>query len=90
SDFGTGECYGPEHLQCHHMAHMGQPGNQSQSAWVYERQPVKVPLDGILSLKYIKCTTQLGVICKFAKGALKPTVSSPSKMLNSAGPNTNP
>ena len=37
-------------------------------------QPVKVPLDGILSLKYIKCTTQLGVICKFAKGALDPTV----------------
>lgn len=30
-------------------------------------------LDDIPSLKYIKCTTQLIVICKFADGVLNPT-----------------
>ncbi|KAK4831083.1 hypothetical protein QYF61_015281 [Mycteria americana] len=35
---------------------------------------VQVPLDGILSLRCVNCTTQLGVICKLAEGALKPTV----------------
>ncbi|KAK4826497.1 hypothetical protein QYF61_009570 [Mycteria americana] len=34
---------------------------------------VKVPLDGIPSLKCINVTTQLGVICKLAEGALNPT-----------------
>ncbi|KAK4824889.1 hypothetical protein QYF61_021129 [Mycteria americana] len=34
---------------------------------------VKVPLDGIPSLKGISCTTRLGVICKLAEGALNPT-----------------
>ncbi|KAK4831706.1 hypothetical protein QYF61_018758 [Mycteria americana] len=33
-------------------------------------KPVKVPLDGIPSLKCINCTTQIGVICKFAGSAL--------------------
>ncbi|KAK4824302.1 hypothetical protein QYF61_013047, partial [Mycteria americana] len=37
-------------------------------------KPVKVPLDGIPSLKRINCTTQLGLICKLAEGALNPTV----------------
>ncbi|KAK4811170.1 hypothetical protein QYF61_019801 [Mycteria americana] len=37
-------------------------------------KPVQVPLDGIPSLKRITCTTQLGVICKLAEGALSPTV----------------
>ncbi|KAK4806151.1 hypothetical protein QYF61_001078 [Mycteria americana] len=37
-------------------------------------QPVKVPLDGIPSLRHVNCTTQLGVICKLAEGALNPTV----------------
>ncbi|KAK4805320.1 hypothetical protein QYF61_018183 [Mycteria americana] len=37
-------------------------------------KPVKVPLDGIPSLKHINCTTQLGVFCKLAEGALNPTV----------------
>jgi len=32
-------------------------------------KPVKIPLDGIPSLKLLSCTTQLGVICKFAEGA---------------------
>jgi len=35
---------------------------------------VQVPLDDILSLGQVKCTTQLGVICKLAEGALNPTV----------------
>jgi len=35
---------------------------------------VQVPLDGILSLRCINCTTWLAVICKFAEGALNPTV----------------
>ena len=35
---------------------------------------VQVPLDGILSLRHVDCTTQLGVICKLAEGALDPAV----------------
>ncbi|PKU33886.1 neuropilin and tolloid-like protein 1 [Limosa lapponica baueri] len=34
----------------------------------------QVPLSGILSLRFVNCTTQLGVTCKLAKGALDPTV----------------
>ncbi|KAK4830254.1 hypothetical protein QYF61_009321 [Mycteria americana] len=37
-------------------------------------QLVQVPLDGIPSLRRVTCTTQLGVICKLAEGALNPTV----------------
>jgi len=36
--------------------------------------PLKVPLDGIPFPLGVKCTTQLGVICKLAEGALDPTV----------------
>ncbi|PKU49573.1 rna-directed dna polymerase from mobile element jockey-like [Limosa lapponica baueri] len=35
---------------------------------------VQVPLDGILSLRHVNCTTQLGVVHKLAEGALDPTV----------------
>ncbi|KAK4815585.1 hypothetical protein QYF61_004800 [Mycteria americana] len=35
---------------------------------------VQVPLSGIPSLRCVNHTTQLGVICKFAEGALDPTV----------------
>ncbi|KAK4825882.1 hypothetical protein QYF61_003156 [Mycteria americana] len=35
---------------------------------------VQVPLDGIPSLRHVNHTTQLGVICKLAEGALDPTV----------------
>ncbi|KAK4805635.1 hypothetical protein QYF61_009861 [Mycteria americana] len=35
---------------------------------------VHVPLDGISSLRSVSCTTPFGVICKFAEGALDPTV----------------
>ncbi|KAK4829013.1 hypothetical protein QYF61_001769 [Mycteria americana] len=34
----------------------------------------QVPLDGILSLRCVNCSTQLGVVCKLAEGALDPTV----------------
>ncbi|KAK4822133.1 LOW QUALITY PROTEIN: hypothetical protein QYF61_010256 [Mycteria americana] len=34
----------------------------------------QVPLNGIPSLRHVNCTTQLGVICKSAEGALNPTV----------------
>ncbi|KAK4825246.1 hypothetical protein QYF61_025645, partial [Mycteria americana] len=37
-------------------------------------QLVQVPLDGIPSLRRVNCTTQLGVACKLAEGALDPTV----------------
>jgi len=37
-------------------------------------QPAKVPLDSIPSLNHINYTTQLGVICRLAAGALNPTV----------------
>ncbi|KAK4825368.1 hypothetical protein QYF61_027121 [Mycteria americana] len=37
-------------------------------------QLVQVSLDGISSLRCVNCTTQLGVICKLAEGALNPTV----------------
>ena len=37
-------------------------------------QPVQVPLDGFPSFLRIDCTTQLGVICKLAEGALHATV----------------
>ncbi|KAK4830856.1 hypothetical protein QYF61_013785 [Mycteria americana] len=36
-------------------------------------QLVQVPLDGIPSLRHVNCTTQLGVTCKLAEGALSPT-----------------
>ena len=35
---------------------------------------VQVLLDGIPSLRRVDCTTQLCVVCKFAEGALDPTV----------------
>jgi len=37
-------------------------------------QLVQVPLDGIPSLRHVNHTTQLGVICKLAEGALDPAV----------------
>ncbi|GAB0176690.1 epithelial membrane protein 1 [Grus japonensis] len=37
-------------------------------------KPVKVPLDGILSVQRVDHTTQLGVISKLAEGALNPAV----------------
>ncbi|KAK4831745.1 hypothetical protein QYF61_018943 [Mycteria americana] len=40
-------------------------------------QLVQVPLDGIPSLRCVNCTTQLGVICKLAEGALDLAVNSP-------------
>jgi len=36
---------------------------------------VQVPLDGMLSLRCVSCTIQLGVIFRLAEGALNPTVS---------------
>ncbi|GAB0186005.1 mitochondrial enolase superfamily member 1 [Grus japonensis] len=30
--------YGADPLECHHTARTGQPDDQAQSAWVYERQ----------------------------------------------------
>ena len=48
---------------------------------------VQVHLDGILSFRCVNCTTQLGVICKLAEGALNTTMSL-MKILNSTGPNT--
>lgn len=33
-----------------------------------------LPLNGILSLRHVSDTTELGVICKFAEGSLNPTV----------------
>ncbi|XP_064913828.1 translin-associated protein X isoform X3 [Columba livia] len=35
---------------------------------------VQVPLDDILSLRYVNCITQLGVIHKLAEGALNPNI----------------
>ena len=35
---------------------------------------VQVPLDGILSLRCVNCTTQLGVICKLAEGEFMSSV----------------
>jgi len=37
-------------------------------------KPSQVPLDSISSLCYVNCTTQLGVDCKPAEGALDPPV----------------
>ncbi|GAB0179547.1 mitochondrial enolase superfamily member 1 [Grus japonensis] len=37
SDVSAGEGYGADHLECHHVACTGQPGDQAQSAWVHER-----------------------------------------------------
>jgi len=48
---------------------------------------VQVPLDGIPSFWCVNCTTQLGVICKVAEGALD-LAKSLMKMLNSTGPST--
>jgi len=37
-------------------------------------EPVKIPLDGIPSLRRVECSMQLGVVNKFAEGALNPSV----------------
>ena len=50
---------------------------------------VQVPLDGILSLRHVDHTAQLGIVCKYAKGALDPTKSL-MKILNSTGPHMDP
>jgi len=50
---------------------------------------VQVSLDGILSFWCVSCTTQLGVICKLAEGALDLAKLS-MKILNSTGPSTGP
>jgi len=50
---------------------------------------VQVPLDGTLSLQRVGGTTQLGVICQLAEGALDPAMSL-MKMLNSTGPSMDP
>jgi len=42
-------------------------------------KPGKVPLDGMLSLQHVDHTAQLGVIGKFAEGALNPTVHAADK-----------
>jgi len=52
-------------------------------------QLVQVPLDGIPSFWHVNCTTQLGVICKLAEGALDLTMSL-MKILNSTGPSMDP
>jgi len=50
---------------------------------------VQVPLDGIPSFWCVNCTTQLGVICKLAEGALDLTKSL-MKVLYSTSPTTDP
>jgi len=52
-------------------------------------KPVNVILDGIPSLQHVDHTTQLGVICNLAEGAVNHTMSL-MKILNSIGPNTDP
>ena len=51
---------------------------------------VQVPLDGILSVRCVNCTTQLCVICKLAEGAVGPLSMSVMKILNSTGPHMDP
>jgi len=46
---------------------------------------LQVPLDGIPSLRHIDLTTQLGIICRLAEGALNPSISL-LKISNSTGP----
>ena len=53
-------------------------------------KPVQVPLDGVPSLQPVDHTTSLGVVSKLAEVAFNPTVLSPTKMLNSTDPSTNP
>ncbi|KAK4827472.1 hypothetical protein QYF61_018708 [Mycteria americana] len=49
-------------------------------------KPVKVPLDGIPSLRRVNRTTQLGVVRKFAEGALNPTVHVTNKDIKQTAP----
>ena len=37
SDLSAGEGCGADQLECHHMARTGQPGDEAQSARVYEK-----------------------------------------------------
>jgi len=50
---------------------------------------VQGPLDGIPSFWCVNCTTQLGVICKLAEGALD-LAKSLINILNSTGPSIDP
>ena len=38
SGFSAREAHGADYLESHHEALTGQPGDQAQSAWIYERQ----------------------------------------------------
>jgi len=53
-------------------------------------KPVKVPLDGIPSLQHVDHTAQLGVVSKLARVHSISLSTLPTKMLNSASPNTEP
>jgi len=52
-------------------------------------QLVQVSLDGIPPFRCANCTTQLGVVCKLAEGALNLTTSL-TKLLNSTSPSVDP
>ncbi|KAJ7423795.1 hypothetical protein BTVI_08779 [Pitangus sulphuratus] len=85
--FHDREDHGTDHPKCHHVTNTEQPGDQAQPAEVCER-PIKVPLDGILALQHANLTIQIDAIVRLAEGVLKPTVHVKTKMLKSAGPNT--
>jgi len=51
-------------------------------------QPVQVPLDGLPSRQCIDFTTQLGVICKHAEGALDAIICVTDKDVEDTGPKT--
>ncbi|KAK4821962.1 hypothetical protein QYF61_004966 [Mycteria americana] len=51
---------------------------------------VEIPLDGIPSLHCVNRTTQLGVVANLLRVHSIPLSVLPTKMLNSAGPNTDP
>jgi len=50
---------------------------------------VQVPLDGNPSFWCVNCTTQLGVVCELAEGALD-LAKSLMKVLRSTSPSTDP
>ena len=51
-------------------------------------KPVQDSFDGIPSLQHVDRTMQLGVVFKFAEGALSSTVHVTTKLLNNISPNT--
>lgn len=67
-----------------HLQDLGEPNSIHMGLLL---QLVQLPLDDILSLRFVNHNTQLGDICRLAEGALSPTVCVIDEDIKQYGPN---